>query len=386
MTNKDYTLPFYIKSSLFFMGLCALIAILYVAQSIIIPIVFAFIIAILLSPVVDIFVRMKVNRILAIAMTLLLSIIIIFACGAFIVSQASLFADSWPAVVEKFTLLLNNTISQAAAYFDVQPQHIHEWINKTQGELINFNGKAIGQTLMSVGGAVAVLFIIPVYIFVILYYQPLLLEFIRRLFAGNHQTEVTEIVSQTKTVVQRYLLGLIIEAAIIATLDASALLILGIDYAILLGIIAAFLNMIPYIGGIVAVALPMMVALATKESAWSAVYVLIFYYIIQLFDNNYVVPKIVASKVKINALFSIIVVLVGNMLWGIPGMFLSIPLLAIVKLIFDHIESLKPWGFLLGDAMPPSAKRKKPRFLKELVKPKNRKVASDTESDKQKEK
>ena len=361
MTNKDYTLPFYIKASLFFIGLCALISILYVAQSIIIPLIFAFIIAILLSPVVSLFVRLKVNRVLAIAMTLLLSIIIIFACGAFVVSQASLFADSWPTVVEKFTLLLNNTISQAAIYFDVQPQHIHEWINKTQGELINFNGAAVGQTLMSVGGAVAVLFIIPVYIFVILYYQPLLLEFIRRLFADNHQTEVTEIVSQTKTVVQRYLVGLIIEAAIIATLDASALLILGIDYAILLGIIAAFLNMIPYIGGIVAVALPMMVALATKESPWSAVYILISYYIIQLFDNNYVVPKIVASKVKINALFSIIVVLVGNMLWGVPGMFLSIPLLAIIKLIFDHIESLKPWGFLLGDAMPPLRRPKKPK-------------------------
>lgn len=361
MTNKDYTLPFYIKASLFFIGLCALIAILYVAQSIIIPLIFAFIIAILLSPVVSLFVRLKVNRILAIAMTLLLTIIIIFACGAFVVSQASLFADSWPTVVEKFTLLLNNTISQAAIYFDVKPQHIHEWINKTQGELINFNGAAVGQTLMSVGGAVAVLFIIPVYIFVILYYQPLLLEFIRRLFADNHQTEVTEIVSQTKTVVQRYLVGLIIEAAIIATLDASALLILGIDYAILLGIIAAFLNMIPYIGGIVAVALPMMVVLATKESPWSAVYILISYYVIQLFDNNYVVPKIVASKVKINALFSIIVVLVGNMLWGVPGMFLSIPLLAIIKLIFDHIESLKPWGFLLGDAMPPLRRPKKPK-------------------------
>jgi predicted PurR-regulated permease PerM len=361
MTTRDYILPFYIKASLFFIGLCALIAILYVAQSIIIPLIFAFIIAILLSPVVSLFVRLKVNRILAIAMTLLLTIIIIFACGAFVVSQASLFADSWPTVVEKFTLLLNNTISQAAIYFDVKPQHIHEWINKTQGELINFNGAAVGQTLMSVGGAVAVLFIIPVYIFVILYYQPLLLEFIRRLFADNHQTEVTEIVSQTKTVVQRYLVGLIIEAAIIATLDASALLILGIDYAILLGIIAAFLNMIPYIGGIVAVALPMMVALATKESPWSAVYILISYYVIQLFDNNYVVPKIVASKVKINALFSIIVVLVGNMLWGVPGMFLSIPLLAIIKLIFDHIESLKPWGFLLGDAMPPLRRPKKPK-------------------------
>jgi predicted PurR-regulated permease PerM len=79
---------------------------------------------------------------------------------------------------------------------------------------------------------------------------------------------------------------------------------------------------------------------------------MIGYYIVQLIDNNYIVPYIVASKVKINALFSIIVVFIGNALWGIPGMFLSIPLIAIVKLIFDHIDSLKPWGFLLGDTMP----------------------------------
>jgi predicted PurR-regulated permease PerM len=96
----------------------------------------------------------------------------------------------------------------------------------------------------------------------------------------------------------------------------------------------------------------MAVALATKSSPAYALYIMVIYYIIQLFDNNYIVPKIVASKVKINALFSIMVVLAGNLLWGISGMFLSIPLLAIVKLICDHIEPLKPWGFLLGDSMP----------------------------------
>ena len=118
------------------------------------------------------------------------------------------------------------------------------------------------------------------------------------------------------------------------------------------------LNVIPYIGGIIAVALPMMVALVTKPSPWYAFYVLVAYYIIQLIDNNYIVPYIVASKVKINALFSVIVVLAGNALWGVPGMFLSMPLLAIVKLICDHIEPLKPWGFLLGDTMPPILKIK----------------------------
>jgi predicted PurR-regulated permease PerM len=141
-----------------------------------------------------------------------------------------------------------------------------------------------------------------------------------------------------------------------ATLETVSLLMLGIEYAVFLGIIGALLNVIPYIGGLVAVALPMIVALATETSPIYALYILVIYYLIQLIDNNYIVPKIVASKVKINALFSIIVVLAGNALWGIPGMFLSIPLLAIVKLIFEQIESLKPWGYLLGDTMPPADK------------------------------
>jgi len=80
--------------------------------------------------------------------------------------------------------------------------------------------------------------------------------------------------------------------------------------------------------------------------------VLALYIVIQFIDNNYIVPKIVASKVKINALASIIAVVTFGSLWGISGMLIAIPLTAIAKLIFDHIEPLQPWGFLLGDTMP----------------------------------
>jgi predicted PurR-regulated permease PerM len=106
----------------------------------------------------------------------------------------------------------------------------------------------------------------------------------------------------------------------------------------------------------------MIIAIATKSSPWFALLVLAMYVFIQFIDNNYLVPKIVASKVRINALFSIIAVIAGSALWGIPGMFLSIPLLAIIKLIFDHIEPLKPWGFLLGDTVPPLLKIKRLRL------------------------
>jgi len=350
---NEIKLPFYAKAILFFIGLFALLSVLYIARGIIVPLVFAVIIAIVLHPVVNFFVRLRINRVVAIILTLFLTFLVIAAFGALLFSQASRFSESWPLLVDKFTVLLNQTITWASGYFDINAHKIHEWIITTKEEFINTSSAGIGQTLLTVGSAVVVLFLVPVYVFLLLFYQPLLLEFIRRFFGTSNQSQVREIVTQTKTVIQRYLIGLIIETAIVAALETATLLILGIEYAILLGIIGALLNLIPYIGGLVAVALPMMVALVTKTSGWYAFYILIIYYIIQIIDNNYIVPKIVASKVKINALFSIIVVIVGNVLWGIPGMFLSIPLLAIVKLIFDHIESLKPWGFLLGDTMPP---------------------------------
>jgi predicted PurR-regulated permease PerM len=344
--------PLYAKASLLLVGLFVFISMLSIARGIIVPLVFSIILAILLSPVVNFFVRIGINKIISIVITLSLTIVVIAAFGALIFSQASRFSDTWPVLVDKFTLMLNQSIGGVSGYFDINPQSIHAWISKTKVELINSSGSAIGQTIMTVGSSLVVMFLVPVYIFLILFYQPLLIDFLHKLFGTGNKSKVSEIITQTKTVIQRYLVGLVIEVIIIAVLEIAALFILGIEYAILLGVIGALLNLIPYIGGLVAVALPMMVALATKDSGWSAVYVLAIYYFIQLIDNNYIVPKIVASKVKINALFSIIAVIAGNALWGVSGMFLSIPLLAIVKLIFDHIEPMKPWGLLLGDTMP----------------------------------
>ena len=358
-TNTFFKFPFYAKVSFILIGLYVFISMLYIAQDIIVPLVFAIIIAILISPVINFFVRIKINRVIAIVITLFLTFVVIVALCVLLFSQMSRFSESLPTLVDRFTEIINQSIVWVSGYFDINPQKIHGWVIKTKGELLNISSVTIGQTLVTVGSGLVVLLLIPVYVFIILYYQPLLLDFIRKVFSNSNKTQVSEVVTQTKTLIQRYLIGLIIEAIIVAVLDITALLILGIDFAILLGIIGALLNVIPYIGGLVAVALPMMVAIATKSTAWYALYVLVAYYVIQLIDNNYIVPIIVSSKVKINALFSIIVVFAGNALWGISGMFLSIPLLAIIKLIFDHIEPLKPWGFLLGDTMPPLIKLKR---------------------------
>ena len=164
MIEKNIILPFYAKASLFFIGLSALLAILYIAQSIIVPLIFAFVIAILLSPVVNLFVRIKFNRIFAIIVTLLIAIFLIAAFAAFIYTQAVSFSDSWPIFVTKFTALLNQTISSASHYFHIKPSIINDWIAKSQHELINIDTTFIGQTIVNVGSSIANLVLIPVYI------------------------------------------------------------------------------------------------------------------------------------------------------------------------------------------------------------------------------
>ena len=362
MTDKDSKFPLSVKAILFFIGLCALLAFLYIAKGIIVPLVFAIILAIVLHPVVNFFVRIKIHRLLAIIITLFLTFLVIAGFSILLFWQASRFKESWPLLVDKFTLLLNQTVNWASGYFDINNQKINDWITNTKGELINTSSAAIGKTLASVGNILVVLVLLPVYIFMLLFYHSIILEFIHRLFGANNQSKVSEIITQTKTVIQRYLIGLIIEAFIVATLNSIALLILGIEYAIMLGIIGALVNVIPYIGGVIGVTVFIIVASVTKSPVY-IIYIIGIYSVIQFVDNHYIVPKIVASKVRINALFAIVVVIAGNALWGIPGMFLSIPLLAIVKLICDHVESLKPWGFLLGDTMPPLVKIK-PIFKK----------------------
>ncbi|MBS4061106.1 MAG: AI-2E family transporter [Bacteroidetes bacterium] len=350
--DNVFKLPFYAKASLFLVGMFVFIWMMYIASGIIVPLIFALIIAVVLYPIVKWFERKKVNRILAIIFTLIIAFMAIAGLGMLMYSQMSRLSMSWPELVEKFTQVYNETMAWASGYFEISPEKIIDYISTVKEKFYKTSGDAIGQTIMSVGSGLVVLFVIPVYVFLILFYKPLLLDFFHQLFGADHKTTVSEIINQTKTVIQKYLSGLIIEIIIIAVLNTAGLMILGIEYALLLGIIGALLNVIPYIGGIVAVALPMIIALITKDSPMYALYVLAIYYAIQLIDNNYIVPKIVASKVKVNALVSIVVIFAFGALWGIPGMFLSIPITAIFKVICDRIESLKPVGFLLGDTMP----------------------------------
>lgn len=345
-------LPAYLAFSQVTIGILAFFYLVYIGADILIPLVFALIIAILLNPMVNWMTRVGMNRVLSIFLSITLMIVVLAAIIFFIGSQMTLFSDALPQLKAKFNNLLSEGMNWASNTFRVNKWKIDSWLSDKKGETMNNAGGMIGGALSTISGFFVLLFLIPVYIFMFLFYKSLLLEFVSQIFKRDSHGTVAEVLASTKSLIQSYLVGLLIEMIIVATLNSTALLIIGVDYAILFGIVGAILNLIPYIGGIVAIALPMLMAFITG-TPMKALFVLLGYIVIQLIDNNYLVPKIVASKVKVNALISIIVVLIGGALWGVAGMFLSIPLTAICKVVFDKITPLKPIGFLIGDNMPP---------------------------------
>lgn len=345
-------LPFYAKASLIFIGILSFIGTLYVGKSIIVPIIYAAILATVLSPLVMFFEKKGMNRVWAISMALLIMILIFVLLGMFFYSQADMFTETFPKLIEKFSVMLNRFVTWTSSNYNVSPTRLKGSISEAEAELLKTGKSSIGTTLATLGTAFTLLLLIPVYIFMMLFYEPLLLDFVRQVFGKSNQKEVEIVMNDTKSIIQKYLTALLLEAAIVATLNSVGLLIIGVEYAIVLGVMGAIINIIPYIGGIISIALPIIVATATMPSSSTSLIILVVYLVIQFFDVHYIVPKMVASKVKINALVSIIVVLTGGAIWGVPGMFLSIPLTAVVKVIFDHIPGLEPWGFLLGDTIP----------------------------------
>jgi len=186
-----------------------------------------------------------------------------------------------------------------------------------------------------------------IFTFFILFYRRLLFRFILWVFKEENSATVFDIMENIQSILRQYILGLLLEMAIVATIACTAFWLIGVKYAVLLGLIVGLFNIIPYLGIFSALLLSSIITFATgtiKETLIVAGSVLGIHAI----DSNLLLPTIVGSKVQLNALITFLGIVFGEMIWGLSGMFLSIPTIAILKIIFDRVESLKPWGFLLG--------------------------------------
>jgi AI-2 transport protein TqsA len=354
---RELQFPLYVKAPLILLGLALAVFTIHIASEIIFPLFFAAIFAIMLHPVEQWLLRHRVPKLLAITLTVVLGVTALLGLLYFIYLEASQLSSQMPLFKKKFAQTTAEVHQWLQARFGVSDQKLQGYLS----ELGNRASALLGGTLSAVSGLLVVATLIPVYIFLLFLYQRRLVDFLTQVFSGRRQdSSVAEVLHESKATIQSYMVGLLIEASIVATLNTTGLLIIGVPYALLLGVLGALLNFIPYIGGLIAIALPMLMAFVTKPGYGHALAVLGVYMVIQFIDNHYLIPRIVASKIKVNALVAIVGVLVGNAIGGIAGMFLALPVIAILKIVFDRIAPLKPWGMLLGDEETPRGRRINP--------------------------
>jgi predicted PurR-regulated permease PerM len=357
------TIPFYVKLSLHLVSLLILGVLIYTGSDILMPVFFAIVLAMLLLPFVNWLIRKGVPGVPAIFLAILAAALFAGGIIYFLSSQVASFMDDLPAIKEK----LNQHIST-----------LQQWLNdrlnismkqqasavETAKQNLKQGSSGMGTALAGFAGSLVMVVLLPIYTFLILFYRKLIHKFLIDVFADHHRSRVEDVLTESKTIVQGYMLGLLLEMAIVTVLNAAGFLIIGIQYAIFLALLAAVLNLIPYIGMLIASVLCMMVTLTTSDNISNVVWTGVILIVVQFIDNNFIMPYVVSSKVRINALVSIIGVLIGGALAGISGMFLSIPGIAILKSIFERVDGLKPWGDLLGDDQKIGAskkgKRKKP--------------------------
>ena len=358
------TWPLYAKITILVILIYLVLYALYIGQDIITPLGFAFLFSILLRPVEKKLVKSGCPGVLAIILTLLIAIISFVLIVTFLSTQIKSFVKDIPEIKRNLNQLWDEVQHWLTNTFNLSEKQQQKMLDKASSDTIE-NLQPIG-TLGIITGSLASIVLIPVYIFLFLYYRTLLISFITDVFDKKHYESVQEVLTEIRFVMQSYITGLLTETSIVAALNVTGLLIIGAPFAFLLGIVAAILNLIPYIGGLVAVLLTALITYTNTGSISKLAWAIIIFLIVQLIDNNFLVPKVIASKVKLNALISIIGVLIGGALCGVSGMFLSIPFIAICKVIFDRVEELKPWGKLLGDNIP--VKNLRNVFRKKVVK------------------
>lgn len=351
--HETVKLPFYAKLTYVLLSLIALTFIFYVGQSIIVPILMAFLIAIILRPIVE-FLNKKFRFPLVIAVILAVTLFVVIVLGIFtaLSFQITDMVSDFDKIERNLNIHIQNFQDLIRENFNLSSKEQKVFIDEAATDSLEKGKELLGTTLLSFSDTLLNLILIPIYIFLILLYKSLFVKFFTKLFKEEYHTKLFDILEQIKVVVKSYLVGLILEMIFISVLTSIGLMIIGVEYAILLGVITGLLNIIPYIGILFAGLLTIIASLTGSSDLSIILGVIIVNVIVQLIDNNLLVPLIVSSKVKINALVSIIGIIIGGAIAGISGMFLAIPIIAILKVIFDRIDSLEPWGYLIGDDLP----------------------------------
>lgn len=341
--------PFYLKLASVLISIMILGYLAIQGQDLIIPMVMGLLFAILLVPVCNFLEKkLRFNRSISAIVVSVLGLALIGFILYLIGVQTTSFSEDWPAFQKQITAAFDSIQDWIAHKFGVQKHKQLTYINDLAQKSLSTGTVIVEKMLKSITYILMLIGLTFLFTLFILIYRRQLVRFIIMCFADKHKAVVMDVVNSIQYMVKKYLIGLIIQMVLVTILSFIAYTIIGIKYNFLLAIITGIFNVLPYLGILIATVLGVFVTFATSSAA-NVLWVLVGMVAVHAVDGNIIMPKIVGSQVKLNSLIVIIGLIVGESIWGVMGMFLTIPIMAIAKIIFDRVEDLKPWGYLMGD-------------------------------------
>jgi predicted PurR-regulated permease PerM len=349
------TSPFYLRTTCFLLSITLLLCGLYWAQAILIPILAAMLLAFLVLPMVGKLQRWRLPNWLAALLGVLAVLAVGIALFGFLSWQILSFSGDMPMMQSALEEKGSHISIYIEEQFNVSRQTQSEWLRKKRDTFIDEGANSAMNIFTATGAAVAGLALIP---FFMLLYRETFKKSIEFLVPETHE-KVMEVIRKIAQVSQHYLQGMLLVILILSVLNSIGFLFLGLKYAVLLAFIAGVLNIIPYVGVMIGSLIPVGIALVTKESPMYAVGAFGVCMFVQFLENNFITPKIVGSSVNLNPLSSLLALLTGALIWGLPGMVFAIPMAGIFKVICDNVEQLRLFGFLLGEEAPAQIRKLK---------------------------
>jgi len=322
---------------------------LYFGKTVFIPLSFALLISLILYPICKWLEAKGFSKSLAIASSLTLVILSVLLLLLVFIAQIFEFSNEWHILEVKIEETLNQLSIYLTNQFGINEEKQLTYIKNTLNQSGTQAFSIFKSALYSLTETFYYLLIVPLFSALILYYRHLLVAALYSFFSKDKKEMIQEIITETIHEYYKFIKGMLLVYTIVGILNSIGLALIGIPYPILFGFTASLLTFIPYIGILVSSLLPITIAWITFNSFWYPIGVIIVFGVVQILEAYIIFPYAVGSRLKINTLAILVVILVGGILWGTVGMLLFIPFLSIIKLIADRTESLQSISFLLSD-------------------------------------
>ncbi|MBU2650776.1 MAG: AI-2E family transporter [Bacteroidetes bacterium] len=320
-----------------------------VARNFLGPLVLAGLFSYLLLPLVNFLERHHIHRVIASLFSLILLIGLLTFILILMYKNVVVLVDDLPTLKAKAISNIDHMSVFIQETFGFTIENQKSFLKESVNNLFKAGSEFTNSILNTTTSTIFKLGILPVFIFYLLYYRHHIREFLEKAIPAKHSENVQNIIRKVSFITPRYIGGVFTVVMILCVLNSLGLYIIGMKHAIVFGIISAMFCFIPYFGTWIGASIPFLFALLTGDSPNLALHVIFVFLIIQFTENNILTPNITGSYVHLNPLSTILSLIVGGMIWGLIGMFVIVPIMAIMKIIFDQFEPLQPYAFLIGE-------------------------------------